>query len=129
MRIAPLFALLLVAACAPVPAPMSPPSAAAYTPWPAATADEAATDAACAARGGLGLARIGKAQTLTCIIRYADAAKACTDGAQCLGQRCMGDAKDEAATAPVAGHCVATNDPFGCQTIIRAGKAATICVD
>ena len=82
----------------------------------------------CASKGGH-FARVGKLQALRCIVTYADAGKACSDGAQCLGQRCMGETKDEAATAPVAGHCVATNDPFGCQTIIQAGKAVTLCVD
>lgn len=128
MRNLSFIALLLVAACAPVPASIFPPAVAQSAQASPRDAAEQAEAAACPAKGGH-LDRVGKAQALRCIIRYADAGKNCTDGAQCLGQRCMGDPRDEAASGTVTGQCVATNDPFGCQTIIRDGKAATICVD
>src|SRR3990167_7543000 len=116
MRVLLLFSLLLVAACAPVATPDPSPvlEIAANTPR---NADERAEAAACPAKGGH-LARVGKAQALRCIITYADAGKACTDGSQCLGHRCSGDEKDEGSTTPVTGRCVATNDPFGCNVIV-----------
>lgn len=117
MRFTPLIALLVLTACAPPPRPS-----------PDVAVSTGSAEASCKAKGGH-LERVGKLQALRCITTYADAGKACTDGSQCLGQRCMGEAKDEGVATPVAGHCVATNDPFGCQTLIRAGKAATLCVD
>ena len=116
MRIAPLVALLLVAACTPVrgSAPVG------LTP--------AHGEQFCQMKGGH-LARFGKDQHYGCLIPYADAGKACTDGAQCLGKRCTGEARDEGAGAPAAGRCVADNNPFGCNTVIEAGVARTICVD
>lgn len=117
MRITPLIALLTLAACAPGAGPA--PDVAVSTEY---------AEAYCKAKGGV-LERIGKAQTLRCIITYADAGKACTDGSQCLGKRCTGDFEDKPAATPATGTCVATNNPFGCQTIIQAGKAATLCVD
>jgi len=131
MRITLLIGLLLLIGCAPIApsAPSAPPPSSSLAPTAPYLAprntEEAATAATCAGR----LDRVGKLQALRCIVTYADAGKACTDGAQCLGQRCMGETKDEGAVTPVAGRCVATSDPFGCQTIIRAGKAATLCVD
>lgn len=117
MRITLLLALLVLTACAPATRPSREV---------AATSGNA--EANCTARGGH-LERVGKLQALRCIVAYADAGKACTDGAQCLGQRCMGEAKDEAAATAVVGRCVATSDPFGCQTVIRSGQAATVCID
>ena len=128
MRIAPLFALLFAAACAPVLAPAPPPVSQSSELAPR-NPDEQAEAATCPGKGGR-LDRIGKLQALRCIVTYADAGKACTDGAQCLGQRCTGDFEDGAAVAaPATGTCVATNDPFGCNTIVQAGVARTICVD
>ncbi|MCF8504510.1 MAG: hypothetical protein K9G59_06310 [Caulobacter sp.] len=66
---------------------------------------------------------------MTCIVSYRDAGKACTDGSQCLGKRCTGEFENKPDANPATGACAATNNPFGCQTIIRDGKAATICVD
>jgi hypothetical protein len=123
MRIAPLIAVLLVAACAPLVGGCEADRDA------RAVADAVvAENVACAAKGGH-FERIGKAQVRTCIAPYSDAGKACTDGAQCLGKRCMGDFEDTAAPNPATGTCAATNNPFGCQTLIEAGAARTICVD
>lgn len=125
MRIAPFLALLLAVACAPVSEPTP------TLPVGQPPARDAAA-AICADQGGH-LERVGKLQALRCIITYADAGKACTDGAQCLGKRCMGDFEDATAAAPATatatGTCTATNNPFGCQTIVEAGVARTICVD
>lgn len=128
MRIIPLLSLILLAACAPV-APVSTPQPAAESAQLAPrNPDEAAEAAACPGKHGR-LERVGKAQTLRCIVTYSDAGKACTDGAQCQAGRCTGPDELEGSTATVAGTCAATNDPFGCGVIIRDGKAATICVD
>lgn len=125
---------LLAAACTPVtPATSSspPPSSTAAPDDPdlaPRTPEEAAEAAACPGKSGH-LERIGRAQALRCIVTYADAGKVCTDGSQCVGKRCVSDFKGEGAASPTTGACVATNNPFGCSTIIRAGKATAICVD
>ena len=86
--------------------------------------------AACAAQNGT-MQRVGRLQTLQCVVRYADAGQRCTDGDQCAGDcRYEGDASALAPDAPVAGVCQADSDRFGCQTRIEDGKATpTLCVD
>lgn len=109
-----LFALLALGACAPsaVEAP--------------AVSSEAA---ACAARGGV-MRPVGRAQSVRCIVRYADAGRACTDAAQCQGE-CLASSDGEPDQAGVVhGVCSADSNRFGCRTVIRDGKARpTICVD
>lgn len=126
----PMLTLLLTVACAPIGAPPPPPAppVSQSTEFAPRNADEQAEAASCPGKGGH-IERVGKLQALRCIVRYADAGKACTDGSQCLGKRCVGDFEDTAALPPATGTCAATNDPFGCQTIIRDGVAATLCVD
>ena len=126
MRTAPLIALLLIVAFAPLLGACETDRD--VNQVVAAIAAENAENAECAAKGGH-FERIGKAQIRTCIAPYSDAGKACTDGRQCLGKRCMGDFEDATAATPATGTCVATNNPFGCQTIVEAGVARTICVD
>ena len=117
MRIALLVVLLLAAACAPTAGP-----------GPDVIVTDEHLEAFCKAKGGV-LERVGKAQAPRCIIPYADGGKACTDGSQCLGKRCTGDIEDVGAANPATGTCVATNNPFGCNTVIEAGVARTICID
>ena len=93
---------------------------------PPAVADNA--QATCAAQGGR-LERVGRAQTLQCVIPYADAGKSCTDGAQCESGRCLGPV-DAAGQTYTSGQCQADNMRFGCTTTIVNGHAeAAICVD
>ena len=93
---------------------------------PPAVADNA--QATCAAQGGR-LERVGRAQTLQCVIPYADAGKSCTDGAQCESGRCLGPV-DAAGQTNTSGQCQADNMRFGCTTTIVNGHAeAAICVD
>lgn len=104
-------------ACAPVdtPAPAPPPHT-----------DSAAS--ACAAQGGA-LERVGRAQTLQCVIPYADAGRACRDGSECLSGTCRGPV-EVAQGANVTGQCQASNMAFGCYTRLSNGRAeAAICVD
>ena len=100
---------------------------------PAAVTSEApmqsADASACAARGGE-MKQVGRLQSWQCVIRYADAGKRCTDGAQC-----QGDCRTEPTVTAregqsVRGVCQATSNRFGCFTTIRDGKAeATLCID
>lgn len=109
-----LFALLALGACAP-----------SATEVPAASSEAAA----CAARGGV-MRPVGRAQSVRCIVRHADAGRACTDAGQCQGE-CLaaaGARPDEAGV--VHGVCSTDSNRFGCRTVIRDGKARpTICVD
>lgn len=85
-------------------------------------------DASCAARGGQ-MERVGRAQTLQCVIHYADAGKSCTDGAQCQAGRCQGP-MEATPRANAAGQCQSTNMAFGCYTMITDGRMGpAICVD
>jgi hypothetical protein len=83
----------------------------------------------CAAQGGR-MERVGRMQTLQCVIAYPDAGKTCRDGDDCLGDcRVPGGVIVEDGR-PVAGQCAATSDRFGCYTRVEDGRAtAAICVD
>lgn len=86
------------------------------------------TQAVCAARGG-NLERVGRAQTLQCVVPFADAGKSCTDGGECQSGRCLGSV-DASGQSNVTGQCQASNMQFGCYTHVRNGRAeAAICVD
>lgn len=64
-----------------------------------------------------------------CVVRFADAGAACTDGSQCQSGRCFGDMSAEIGAA-VEGTCAPTNDPCGCFQRITDGKAEPgLCVD
>lgn len=103
-------------ACAPVDAPTAPVS------------QTDAAQSACASRGGT-LQRVGRAQTLQCVMPYADAGRACTDGSACASGNCLG-AVDAAGQTNVTGQCQASNMAFGCYTRVNNGRAeAAICVD
>jgi hypothetical protein len=117
MRLLIAVTALIMTACTPQPP--------ADEPLPGQTPDAAA----CAARGGT-MQRVGRMQTLQCVVRYADAGKRCTDGDQCQGDcRIEGNAPI-AEGASVAGVCQADSDRFGCHTRVEGGKAgATLCVD
>lgn len=108
---------LALAACQPMPATHD------GGPGQTPSAD------ACAARGGT-LQPVGRAQTLQCVIAYADAGKACTSGAQCAGDCRIEDAPFPAAGAAASGRCQADSRPFGCHATVENGKAtAAICID
>jgi len=86
-------------------------------------------EAECRASGGK-MQRVGRLQTLQCVIQYRDAGKACRSGSDCLG-----DCVAVGSTAPLegratAGVCQADSNRFGCRTRVEDGRATpTICVD
>ncbi len=108
--------VLGLCACAPVePAPT-----------PSQPAESAQTD--CGARGGR-MERVGRAQTLQCVIPFADAGRACRSGSECQAGNCIGPV-DAAGQSNVTGQCQASNMAFGCYTRVNNGRAeAAICVD
>lgn len=114
MKLIAAIAMLVLAACAPIEQAPTP-----TTPGPQAD---------CAARGG-SMQRVGRAQTLQCVITYADANKPCTDGGQCQAGRCQGP-MEAASRENVTGQCQPTNMAFGCYTTVTNGRmGAAICVD
>ena len=126
-RLAMIAAVLLAAACQPVPekgtlgfgdepAPVSVPES------PAA--------ADCLARGGT-MQPVGRMRTMQCVVRYADAGKRCTDSDQCAGECRTADGTARPAPGAAAvGQCQADSNRFGCFTRVEDGKAdATLCVD
>lgn len=120
-------AALFAAACQPMPAAEAGGDRAEAAPPPVQQTDDAT---ACAARGGKMLAQ-GRLQTLRCVINYADAGKRCTDGDDCQGDCRIEDVGGAPrAGAAAVGQCQASNNPFGCYTLVEGGKAeATLCVD
>ena len=87
------------------------------------------TEAACAAPGGA-MQRVGRLQSLQCVIRYADAGKRCTDGDQCGGDCLLAEMGSVQAGTAAVGQCAPTSNRFGCATRIEDGKAdATLCID
>ena len=103
----------------------------AWAPVPSAPGGDPAVpaDLACAGRGGV-LERVGRMQSLQCVIRYADAGRRCTSGDQCQGDCRVSDGFDAPASQPAAGVCQATSSQFGCYAVIENGRASpAICVD
>ena len=87
------------------------------------------TPAGCAQRGGT-MDRVGRLQTMQCVIPYADAGKACRADADCAGACWAPDGVDAAPGATVAGVCQANSNTFGCHTTVIDGKAGqTLCKD
>jgi len=83
----------------------------------------------CAAQGGK-MQRVGRAQTLQCVIAYPDAGKTCRDGDDCLGDCRVPGGVIVDDGRPVAGQCAASSDRFGCYTRVEDGRAtAAICID
>jgi putative hemolysin len=120
---------LLIAACQPMPAAPAASDQTPSTETAQAPAAQTPDAAACAARGGE-IRRVGRLQSEQCVILYADAGKACTDGDQC-----QGDCRIE-GNAPVkdpdnaSGFCTADSNRFGCHTTVEDGKAGpTLCID
>lgn len=122
-------ALLMAAACQPMPATDS--ASAAPAPRPTQVSAAGSTDAAlCASQGGKMLPQ-GRMQSVRCVISYADAGRRCTTGSDCQGDcRIEEVAGAPQAGATVAGTCQRDSSRFGCYTTVENGKAeATICVD
>ena len=129
MRILMAIAALAVAACSPAESP--PPTGPATTATPAQFSPAPSVDqASCVAKGGE-WRPVCRMQQPACVIKFADAGKACTDGDECAGD-CI--AKSNAGFAAegkaVAGFCAVNDDPCGCKQTVESGKAtAAICID
>ena len=128
-RILVAVAVVLMAACQPMPVEGGRTELAEVTPAVQSVAGSEDA-AACAAAGGKMLPQ-GRMQTVRCVIGYADAGQRCTDGDQCQGDCRIEDVADApSAGAPAVGRCQANSTRFGCYTTVEDGKAeATLCVD
>lgn len=83
----------------------------------------------CAARGGT-MQAVGRAQTMQCVVKYADAGKRCTTGSDCAGDCRVEQSPFPEAGAAAVGVCQADSRPFGCYAKVENGKATpAICVD
>ncbi len=95
----------------------------------AESAVQTPTAANCAARGGT-MQAVGRAQTMQCVVKYADAGKRCTTGSDCAGDCRVEGAPFPREGAAAVGVCQADSRPFGCHATVENGKAtAAICVD
>jgi len=75
--------------------------------------------------------RAGRLGTERCVQDLPDAGKVCSDESECLG-RCVIEDSDDSPTAGTAakGVCEATDNQFGCTTLVNGGViAGTLCVD
>lgn len=100
------------------------------TPAAAAPVNTAGLDAAaCQARGGE-VRPVCRRQMPRCVIRYADAGRACADKSDCQGL-CLADSEQPLAGGDIAqGRCQVDDDPCGCKIEVRNGKVAGgRCVD
>ena len=84
---------------------------------------------ACMAKGGM-VEQRGRMQAELCVVPYADAGKACTDGDQCEG-KCI--AEGAVGTPPgetTTGICQRDDKLFGCFGEVENGRIENgICVD
>ena len=127
MRIAILAAAaLMLAACQPQPA--ADPEV--TIPRPTVTREmQNASPAECATAGGT-MRPVGRAQTMQCVVAYADAGKRCTTGSDCQGDCRVETTPFPAAGSDAVGRCQADSQPFGCHARVENGKAtAAICID
>jgi hypothetical protein len=132
MRVLMVVAALAMAACSPsaLQPPADPAPAAAPASGPASTAPPGAEQASCVAKGGE-WRPVCRMQQPACVVTFADAGKACSDGDDCAGD-CMAksDAGFAAEGKAVAGFCAVNSDPCGCKQTVEDGKAtAAICID
>lgn len=85
--------------------------------------------ARCETAGGE-VRRDGLAGFELCLQDYPDAGKACTSGADCLGDCRAVDESKVQFGQPTVGQCQAVTSPFGCFTRVEGGLAEpTLCVD
>jgi hypothetical protein len=134
-----LFLLALAACVAPEPTVTpTPPQSGHSAPWPADAPPgilsgpgvDPAQVAQCNAKGGR-LMQAGMLGNFMCVIRYADAGKACSGKSDCQG-RCYVDRKQGMIemNRPSKGVCAADNVPFGCFQTVENGLAQpALCVD
>ncbi|MET0544855.1 MAG: hypothetical protein ABWZ40_00965, partial [Caulobacterales bacterium] len=81
-------------------------------------------------KGG-GLQHVCLMGKIACVVTFADAGKACTDGSQCESKRCLVEysATDDPKVA-MKGVCKGTDNPCGCFTYMENGKPGPgLCVD
>ena len=107
--------------------PIEPPSADAPREVSAPQPQDAA---ACRARGGE-MRRVGRMQSLQCVIPTADAGRSCTDSDQCERRCILSDSvKPTRPDTPVTGTCQAESVRFGCFQTVEDGRAGpALCVD
>ena len=125
MRTILFVAALILASCAPPPAPGG------ATAGDTATGSSTASDdeQSCSAKGGT-MRRICLMGKMTCVLKYADGGKPCTGKKQCLGQCRIEGGKVPPASAPAVGACQRTTDPCGCFATVEDGKVqGMLCVD
>ncbi|MBL8549743.1 MAG: hypothetical protein JNJ73_07140 [Hyphomonadaceae bacterium] len=123
-------AALVLMSCAPVAnePPVAPTPAPVSATKPEATSGQASAGD-CASRGG-SMQPVGRMQSLQCVVPFADAGRACTDGSQCASGRCIGEAPVARPTGAASGVCQRTNFQFGCfATIVGGRQQAVLCVD
>ncbi len=126
-RLLILAAFMVATACQPIPA--ADVDIDTTDVPPGVQVSENPTPTECAARGGR-MQPVGRAQTMQCVVAYADAGKRCTTGSDCLGDCRVEDAPFPQAGTSAVGRCQADSQPFGCHAKVENGRTtAAICID
>jgi hypothetical protein len=74
--------------------------------------------------------KVCKSQFPTCVRRFSDGGKPCTDGSQCKAGRCVHQGEDVAAGTRGGGACDLNNDPCGCRNLVVGGRTkGWLCTD
>lgn len=102
-----------------------------FTPMTFASKTATAKEQAACEKAGGKVQPIGMAQSLACIYQLGDAGQGCGDDEECLGQCVLPKDKPEPKHGePAVGSCSATNNIFGCKSLVKNGKFdGTLCVD
>ena len=81
------------------------------------------------AKGEGKMIKQGMAGCYSCLINYADAGKACSDGKDCQND-CYATEFTDYGKANQTGQCASNNSPFGCrQKIVNGVAQPALCVD
>ena len=122
-----LICLALIACAAPVAPEAEPGGSSAPAEAPSGIPPHQMNADQCQAVGGT-MRPVCMMGNISCVVRYADAGRVCSDGDDCQGN-CRAESLDR-TTGPITGRCQETSDPCGCFANVEDGRVdAALCVD
>ncbi len=121
--------VLILAACSTQAS--GPSDEMAYKPIQFEGVKATSSERAMCEKAGGEVIRTGKLGAEHCVQDLPDAGEVCSDDSDCLGRCVIVDAISEPAPGTVMdGVCEATDDYFGCTTLVNEGViVGTLCVD
>ncbi len=102
-----------------------------YSPITFASSKASADEIQQCKNAGGEVMRVGRLGNETCVQNLPDAGKACSDKADCVGRCVMeNEMSDLVPGTEATGVCEATDNRFGCTTLIANGTIeGTLCID